>query len=254
MFAKTLLVPAFLLTLSYTTIAQARTETTVTGSPTSLNDTAAYQGPKARIAVSEFTCKAAKCSQPYNIGRGLADMLTTALVQSGRFIVLESVNGQGSNMKAVMDELEFTQSGYVEEGKGPQTGLMEGADLIITAAITGFDPDASGGAGRVGGSNWNLPVFGNVNLKTQHAYIAADIRIIDVRTRRIVNTTHVEGDARNIAAGGRAGGAIENLFLSGALSGYQNTPMEQAIMIMINDAVNNIASLTPESYYRYSKQ
>ena len=63
MFAKTLLVPALLLTLSYTTIAQARTETTVTSGSTNLNEIATYQGPKARITVSEFTCKAAKCSR-----------------------------------------------------------------------------------------------------------------------------------------------------------------------------------------------
>ncbi len=39
-----------------------------------------YQGPRARIAVASFKCKAAKCSA--GIGDGLADMLATALFQN----------------------------------------------------------------------------------------------------------------------------------------------------------------------------
>lgn len=253
MIGKNILIPTAIFVLSLSTISLARTETTVTTSPTNLNDVAAYQGPRARIAVADFECKAAKCSAYHGIGYGLADMLTTSLFQSGRFIVLESASGPDSVMRDLKNELEFSNSGYVENGKGPEKGLMEGADLLITGTITAFDPDTLGGKGSLGGSNRSPSIFGNINIKSQEAYIAADIRLIDIRTRRIVNATRVEGTAKNLAAGGKAGGTIERLSLSGSLSGYQNTPMEQAIMIMINDAVNSIASLTPESYYRYGQ-
>jgi len=46
-----------------------------------------YNGPKARITVSKFVDKSAKGY--YDIGEGMTDMLTTALFNTNRFIVLE---------------------------------------------------------------------------------------------------------------------------------------------------------------------
>src|SRR5512137_855541 len=48
---------------------------------------APYDGPKARIAVAKFEDKTRKGAG--SIGEGMATMLTTALVNSGRYIVLE---------------------------------------------------------------------------------------------------------------------------------------------------------------------
>src|SRR5690625_518915 len=52
---------------------------------------AAYDGPQARIAVARFENKTGASGNWWNtsIGDGMADMLTTALFNSGRFIVLE---------------------------------------------------------------------------------------------------------------------------------------------------------------------
>jgi curli biogenesis system outer membrane secretion channel CsgG len=49
----------------------------------------AYDGPKARVAVSRFTDKTGKGRCPPAIGDGMADMLATALFHSNRYIVLE---------------------------------------------------------------------------------------------------------------------------------------------------------------------
>ena len=46
-----------------------------------------YDGPRARIAVAKFEDKTTKGAA--EIGEGMSTMLTTALVNSGRFIVLE---------------------------------------------------------------------------------------------------------------------------------------------------------------------
>jgi curli biogenesis system outer membrane secretion channel CsgG len=63
-------------------------QTTVdTGGPT-VQEAITYDGPKARIAVARFDCKAAKCGG--QIGDGLSDMLSTALFKSGRFVVSSS--------------------------------------------------------------------------------------------------------------------------------------------------------------------
>jgi len=49
-----------------------------------------YNGPKARVAVADFEDKMSSSGQyKGEYGRGMSDMLTTALFQSNRYIVLE---------------------------------------------------------------------------------------------------------------------------------------------------------------------
>ncbi|RLA84406.1 MAG: hypothetical protein DRG40_05840 [Deltaproteobacteria bacterium] len=205
-----------------------------------------YQGPKARIAVASFKCKAAKCTG--EIGDGLADMLATSLFRTGRFVVLE----RGEGLEAIKEELNLGQSGYVQAGKAPQIGLMEGADILVLGSITAFEPKASG----IGGAGVVLPLPGGVGMAVgkEDAYIAADIRLVDVRTGRVINATRVEGKASSWRVGGMGGGPVGgNVILGGALGVYKNTPMEKAIMVMLDNAVQAIAQMVPESYYRYGE-
>jgi len=216
-----------------------------TGGPT-IQQALTYQGPRARIAIASFKCKAAKCSG--EIGDGLADMLSTALFQSGRFVVLE----RGEGLKAIQEELNLGQSGYVQQGKAPQIGLMEGADILVIGAITAFEPEASGLGGGGVIVPFKVPFIGGAAIKKKEAYISADIRLVDVRTGRVINATKVEGKASSWKVRGGAGGLIGPIVLGGALGVYRNTPMEKAIRVMLENAVQAISQMVPESYYRYS--
>ncbi|WP_169311180.1 CsgG/HfaB family protein [Thermodesulfatator indicus] len=207
-----------------------------------------YKGPKARIAVASFKCKAAKCSG--QIGNGIADMLATALFRSGRFIVLE----RGEGLSAIKEELALGQSGYVRPGAAPQAGQMEGADILVVGAITAFEPDAGGfGAGGIV-VPFKVPVIGGVKVGKKEAYIAVDLRLIDVRTGRVINATTVEGKASSWKIGGLGGGIFGDIGLGGGLEMYKNTPMEKAIRVMLNNAVEAIAKLVPENYYRWGQE
>ncbi len=206
-----------------------------------------YKGPKARIAVASFKCKAAKCNG--SIGEGLADMLATALFRTGRFIVLE----RGEGLKAIQEELALGQSGYVRQGAAPQIGQMEGADILVIGAITAFEPEASGIGGGGVVVPFKVPLFGGVKLGKKEAYIAADIRLVDVRTGRVINATHVEGKASSWKVGGLMGGVFGDIGLGGGLGVYKNTPMEKAVRVMLNNAVQAIAQLVPENYYRWGE-
>ena len=203
-----------------------------------------YEGPKARIAVARFKCKAAKCSG--EIGDGLTDMLATALFQTGRFVVLE----RGEGLEDIKEELNLGQSGYVKQEKAPQIGLMEGADILVMGAITAFEPHASGIGGGGVVVPFKVPFIGGATISKKEAYIAADIRLVDVRTGRIINATKVEGKASSWKAGGGAGFLIGSVALAGGLGGYKNTPMEKAVRVMLDSAVQAIAQMVPESYYR----
>lgn len=222
-------------------------ETRVESTGPTVQEVVTYRGPKARIAVASFKCKAAKCSGA--IGEGLSDMLATALFRTGRFIVLE----RGEGLKAIQEELNLGQSGYVRPGAAPQIGQMEGADILVIGAITAFEPEASG----IGGGGivipFNVPLIGGAKISKKEAYIAADIRLIDVRTGRVINATTVEGKASSWNIGGGMGTILGTVALGGVLGAYKNTPMEKAIRVMLYNAVDAIAKMVPENYYRWGE-
>ena len=210
--------------------------------------TEAYNGPKARIAVADFEDKMSSRGQ-YRIeyGRGLSDMLTTALFQTNRYIVLER-----EKLTAVVGELKHGTSDLFRRDATAPLGELEGADLLINAAITGFDPGVSGG-GAVGGAVGGLfggnvgRTIGSIAGGFGKARVAMDLRVIEVRSGRVVSATTAEGSATTFTMGGGAASGG----MGGALGGFAKTPMESAIREMIEHAVAFVVSKTPATYYRF---
>lgn len=244
MHARTAVFLFILLSLAVLAGCKKEVRTEVRSQGPTVQEALTYEGPKARVMVSDFTCKAAKCDQ--GIGDGVSDMLTTALFKSGRFVVLES----GSGLGAALEEQALAQSGAVREGQGPEAGMMEAADLIVTGAITGFEPDAEGGGLSLFGAGGGLPLLGGFGAGSSEAHIQADLRLVDVRTRRIVNATTVEGLASSFGIKGLGAGRVGGIPLGGTLGSYSNTPMEQAVRVMLDNAIEAIAQMVPESYLR----
>ena len=205
----------------------------------------AYDGPKARIAVSQFTDKTAKgggLRHWWNpeIGDGMRDMLATALFNTNRFIVLER-----QMLDEVMAEQDLGASGRVKEETAAAIGEIEGAELIVTGAITEFEPASGGVGGGVGGVFGR--VFGAVAGGLKKSHIAIDLRVVDTRTSRIVAATSVEGEARDTNLGGLLVGSS----VGGGLGGYSNSSMEKAVRIALGAAVDFIVTKTPEMFYHY---
>ncbi|WP_456465867.1 CsgG/HfaB family protein [Persephonella sp.] len=219
--------------------------TSVQTTEQSFNEPVKYEGPKARIAVANFKCKAAKCGG--RIGAGIRDMLVDALVRTGKFIVLE----RGEGLEEIKKELELGQSGLVQPEKAPQVGMMEGADILVVGSIVAFEPNAGGVKGGIGGLIPKIPLLGGVKIGKEETYIALTLRFIDVRTGRIINSTRVEGKASSFSVGGLGGGILGTIPLGGGLEVYRNTPMEKAVMVLIDNAVKAIEKYVPEDYYRY---
>ncbi len=224
------------------------TETTVTsgqGGPTMAEaQSEAYNGPKARIAVARFKDKTRKGWYNHKIGDGMADQLTTALFNTNRFIVLER-----QNLDTVLSEQDLGASGRVKEETAAPIGEIEGAELLVVAAVTEFEGKASGGGGGIGGFGGN--VLGAIAGGVNRAHMAIDLRVIDTKTSRIVGATSVEGKATDFNIGGAAGAYFGGGALGGALGVYENTPIGKAIRACIEKAVNFVVSRTPQQYYHY---
>ncbi len=243
---KTLFVGLLIGIMHYLTGCSGTTVTSVQTTEQNLNETVKYEGPKARIAVADFKCVAAKCNG--YIGEGIRDMLVDALVKTGKFIVLE----RGEGLEAIKKELELGQSGLVQPGKAPKPGLLEGADILVVGSIVAFEPNAGGIKGGIGGIVPKVPILGGIKLGKEDAYIVVILRLIDVRTGRIINSTRIEGKASSFSVGGLGGGIIGTVPLGGGLEVYKNTPMEKAVMVLLDNAVKAIEKSVPESYYRYN--
>ena len=235
----------------------------------------AYDGPKARVAVGRIIDKTGgadkKTSISYQLGvlrrqsssyesvdtgnitGGIRDLLTTALFQSNRFIVLER-----DALSDALTEQEFSASGQVGEASRIPTGQVEGAELLVVGALTAFD------SGAAGGIAFPVPIPLNrghdaaiLDLEFRKAYVAMDLRVIDVRTARIVSTVSVEGTARKFGAGvsgivgTRYGGAVR---LPVLLRGFANTPVEKAISDMVDAAVTHVVEKTPAVYFHADAQ
>ena len=203
-----------------------------------------YQGNKARVTVGNIKSKASDCDD--EMAASVGEMLSTALANTDKFIVLASQE----EVAELAEEIDLGESEYVEEGRGAEKGLMEGADVLVTGAVTGFEPEAAGGGGAIGALK--KKAFGKAGLESKTAKILIDLKLIDIRTRRVIKAMSLEGKSTGWATDIEGGGIVEDVALGGALGSYSNEPMEKAIRDVLAKAVSKISKDMPSEYYRYS--
>ena len=134
---------------------------------------------KKRVAVARFQDRSG--AGYANIGDGVADMLATALVKTGTFMVLER-----QEMEKVAYEQQFSNSSMVTPETAAQLGKILGAELLIIGSVTEFGTKES----NVGGG---ISVFG-AGLKTKTARAAVDVRLVNVVTGEIIAAETMEGE------------------------------------------------------------
>ena len=176
-----------------------------------------FDGYKPRIAVKPFERKTAQGGG--GIGRSLADMLADSLFNTNRFIVLER-----ERLDEVMDEQDLADDNRFRQETVAPRGELEGAELLIKGTITQFEPDCRGGS---------LLLIG-----AKQSCVAITLRIIDVKSGRIVNSTTVEGTSGT----GGVGLVFTKSTLPIGLGAWNKTPMEKALRQCIEKAVNHIAT------------
>ncbi|MBY8966264.1 CsgG/HfaB family protein [Algiphilus sp.] len=188
----------------------------VSSSSTAPTITEAQQAPvdgeKRRIAVSRFDMRAGP-----DVGSAMADFLTDALFNSGRFIVLER-----ARLDEVRAEQRLQSSAEFRADTAAEVGQFEGAELLIRGAVVAFEPDCKGISVLLAG--------------TGTACITMNLRIVDVTTGRIVNATTVEATSKS----NQVGIFFARGDLPIGLGAYNRTPMEQALRNAIDTAVRHI--------------
>ncbi len=133
---------------------------------------------RKRIAVSELEDKA---GSSYDVGTGLADVLTTALVNCGKFQVFER-----EQLAAVMEEQALGVSGLVTQQTAPAIGKLLGVQAIVYGAVTEFSSQKD----EVG-----LGTFmGGIGFARVTVRVGLNIRIVDTTTGEIIFSHEATGE------------------------------------------------------------
>ena len=132
------------------------------------------------------------------------------------------------NLDLVLQEQKLSSTGVIDSRTAVPTGMLEGAEFIIVGTITEFEPNYRG-AGAVAG-------------QVKQAYVAMDIRIVDTKTARVVSFVTVEGKATDAHIDTSVLRWVGAGPLVSSLKAWSNTPMDKAIRLCIEKAVDFIVN------------
>jgi curli biogenesis system outer membrane secretion channel CsgG len=187
----------------------------------------AYYGPKKSIAVTKFENKVKGIFGNWNLGEGFAEMLTTELIKTGRFVVVER-----QALQDIVGEQELGQTGLVRKETAAKVGELLGASIIVRGVVSEFEMNESGGGGGVSIGGVRLGLSGS------NAHVAVDIRLVDTNTGQVLYSHNAVGKASSSGVG--VGIAKGNVDFNA--EGFKNTPLGQAMRQAIHDAVNFIVN------------
>jgi curli biogenesis system outer membrane secretion channel CsgG len=178
------------------------------------------------ITVTKFPNEASWSGQ-WDLGDGFTTILTDALQQSGKFIVL----GDADMRKEAMAEQDLVATGRMAGGKkAPQVGRMTPAQLLVRGSITHVQNETSGGGGGLS--------FKGISLggSKGKAEVNITIYLVDSATGQVKASQKVVGVAGRRGLGvGYHGGALGGL--GGNLEGFQKDNVGKACEDAVVQAV-----------------
>lgn len=170
--------------------------------------------------------------------QGIEAIITDALLNSGRFRLVE---------RAVLDkalrEQDLGASGRIAKPSAAKVGKVLGAEYLVQAVVTNYEPDFKGKkmglGGLVGGKAGAL--LGGVGVKSKKSMVGMNFRLIDATTSEVMFTKQVESiiSEKGLSFGGFGGGFTGSALagLGGFMSDYAKTPIGQAVIAAINKGV-----------------
>lgn len=186
-------------------------------------------GLKKRIAVSDFEDKS---HHPWwtgdNVGTGMSDMLATALMETGRFIVLER-----QRVGDIIQEQDLVSAGRISKRTGAKTGKIIGAQFMIYGAVTEFEQRERGG-----GFGFDYKGIG-IGIAGSKAHVGIDLRIYDTTTGQIIASKRAVGTC---SESGIAFG-VSREGVNFGIGRFQKTPIGKASREAIEQAVDLISAV-----------
>lgn len=219
-----------------------------------------YAGRKARVAVSKIDNTSSVSSYTANDQYGSANvewafqtvpvngieaMITDALNQSGRFRLVER-----QAIGNVMQEQDFGASGRVATPSAAGMGQILGAEYLVEAVITSYDPGTNAKSTNVGGIASALggsrlgglgALAGGLSINSSSSSLGMNIRLIDATTSEVIFTKQIDREIKESGIGFGGLGVGGGGALGGFVGAYSRTPIGQAVLASINEAVFELA-------------
>ena len=208
--------------------------------------------PRFRVAVMDLTGSALKMQTiqtaapggvatqttisippPTEFARSLTEVLTTSLVATGQFIVLERLA-----LTQVQQEQDLGASGRVNKETAADPGKLMGAQVLITGDITSF----AFGRSAVGGKLTNVFKGLTAGVERVSASVSIDLRLIDAVTGEVIAS--IKGDGEAAQNGVAADLTRDEKKVDGSLS--QSTPLGKASRKAIQKTITGILANIPK--------
>jgi curli biogenesis system outer membrane secretion channel CsgG len=181
---------------------------------------------KVRVAVMNFENNSTWHWWGDRLGQAAADELTTQLVNTGKFTVVER-----AQLDAVLAEQNLGASGRVTGETAAKIGQLLGVQLILTGSITQFSIERTGiGFRGIGGSYSN-------------AESMLDVRLINTATGEILMAAEGQGNKR-MGGGYFKGASAEREFDTGAAAEALRPAVEH-VVATVSARADQFASLQP---------
>jgi curli biogenesis system outer membrane secretion channel CsgG len=188
-------------------------------------------GLKKRVAVMVFDNKTGHGG--WELGTGMSDKLASALVKSGRFIVIER-----EQLANIMKEQALGMSGAVTQGTAASVGRLAGVELMVTGSVNVFGEKES----KVGGSVGNrlggmLGGMRGAGVDTKTAEVGCSIRLVNTSTGEILTAEDITEDASK-----KGLDLSHNEFAFSNDTYFDNTLAGKAMTKVIKKSVESISS------------
>ena len=164
---------------------------------------------------------------------GIEAIVNDSLSLTGRVRLVER-----TELGDVLAEQDLASSGRVAKPSGAKTGNVLGAEYLVQLVVTDYESNTSGTDKGIGGLfTKKVPLLGGVKAGSSTGRVGLNVRLIDAETSEITFTKQIEAVIKetNLSFGGA--GLIGDVGLGGFMSQYSKTPVGQAVIAGINQAV-----------------
>ena len=210
------------------------------------------EGPaKKRVAVFDFDNAAAQGgmaitlpffqSTPPNLGKAVADLLITRLVQDGKITVIER-----NAIDKLLAEQNLTNSDRTDPLTAAKLGRLLGVDAIVLGSLTHYSYDDK----TTGGGRRGFAGFGGDPMTTKHdvkALVQISARIVSPDTAEVLAVSQGAGEIIRKGVKMDARDTYKHTLDGAAGNPIMNEAMDKAISQLAGDLEQNVPKLPPRT-------
>ena len=202
---------------------------------------------KKRVAVMDFDYATVRSSvasvfgTDTDVGKGIADLMVTRLVNDGVYSVIER-----KALDKIIAEQNFSNSDRANPDTAAKLGRILGVDAIIMGSVTQFGRDDKSqgiGGGALGNLTGRFGV-GNVGKKQAKAVVGISARMVNTDTGEILVAAEGKGESKRSglllggAGGGESGAGGGGYNMSS--SNFANTILGEAVGQAVGDVAKQL--------------